>query len=284
MGWVTSVFHSAQLKITWKAINLTVRHAPLCSPALDLANLAVLMSYCSILASNSLLFRSLLSLLNFSMVRISTFVPATHPILDRTCHLNLNDIVFTSSGFALLVKWANNIQLHANAFKIPIHCNTYNHAIFPVYTLLYYLQTFKINLSGLPLFLVNAVCSITLVPLSVVLTCSWLMSVVAASRLTCRNITFHSFQRGSCNQAFHSGVSLSVIKFFGGWRTASVVDYLQMPPALLRVPHRLSEHVYLPQTLINTYALVHILPLTLINNYLVICVICRYDNPLVIWF
>ena len=77
----------------------------------NLANLAVLMSSRSISGSNSLLFRSLLSLLYFSMVRISTFFPATHPTFDRTCHLNLNDIVFMSSGFALLVKWANNILL-----------------------------------------------------------------------------------------------------------------------------------------------------------------------------
>ena len=86
MGWDTSVFHSAQLKLTWKAIDLTVRHAPCCSFALDTADLAILMSSCSILGSKTLLVRSLLSLLYFSMVRISTFLPATHSAFDRTRH------------------------------------------------------------------------------------------------------------------------------------------------------------------------------------------------------
>ena len=242
MGWDDSVFHSAQLKLTWRAIDLTVRHAPVRSLEIDLADLAVLMSSCSILGSRSLLFRSLLSLLFFSMVRISTLLPPTHHAFDRTRHLNFDDIVFTGSGLTLLVKWAKNLQQRANAFKIPILSNA-NRDICPVYALLTYLETFHSNLSGLPLFLVNVGSSAPMVPLSIALARSWLRLVVAASPLAGRYITFHSFLRGSCNQAFRSGASLSDIQFFGGWKSASVLDYLQLAPARLRVAHHLSQHI-----------------------------------------
>ena len=146
--------------------------------------------------------------------------------------------MFTSSGLTLLVKWAKNVQMRADAFKIPILYND-NCKICPVNALV----SFRATLSGLPLFLVNTKSSLSLIPLSVVLARSWLRSVVAASPLAGKYITFHSFQRGSCNQAFRSGASLSDIQFFGGWRSTSILDYLHMPPARLRVAHHLSEHI-----------------------------------------
>ena len=90
------------------------------SLALDPANLAVLKNSCSILGSNTLLSTSLLSLSYVSMVRISTFLSATHSTFDRTHHLNFDDNIP-----ALHVHRLSNGLKHTmlTLFEISILCN-----------------------------------------------------------------------------------------------------------------------------------------------------------------
>ena len=72
------VFSSAPLRQFWKAVDLTVRYFPNSKLPLTLPQLRILLSGSCTLGKFAVVFRALLSLTFFTMVRISSFLPL-HP-------------------------------------------------------------------------------------------------------------------------------------------------------------------------------------------------------------
>ena len=235
-GLPTAVFHSFKVKQMWRAINLTVRYVPSSIHIITARELNSLLISAAVLGSNALIFRALISLLFFSMLRISSCLPPTLTTFDSTRHLNLDDILFTEFGMLIHLKWAKNLQNADSAIKVPIVKNK-NEFLCPVFNIKNYLVSLCFRQPHQPLFLVGSGAT----PLDINTANRWLRLVVCNSPLAGRRVTFYSLRKGSCSAAFKLGAPLADIKIFGAWKSESVLNYLNANPARVRVAETLSK-------------------------------------------
>ena len=235
LGLDTAIFRSPELRQIWRGISLTCRHTPTPSYAIDVRDLRSLVAECGVLGVNAVCFKAFLTLLYFTMVRASSFLPSAGSDFDSSRHLLWEDIHFNSSGLNLSLKWAKNLQTLTTPFVLPIF-NNIDLTICPVHSLkaLAYLEG-----NTRPVFRVVTLGG-TRCLLDLPTARNWLSQVVALTPLSSKFITLHSFRRGSCSAAFKSGAALTDLKLFGGWRSESVLAYLSALPARLRVADHLA--------------------------------------------
>ena len=69
----------------------------------------------------------------------------------------------------------------------------------------------------------------------------FLKYILERSDLTGLGVTLHSFRRGSCTAAFEAGSPIQDWKAYGGWRSDSVLTYLNQLSARKRVAENLSR-------------------------------------------
>ena len=91
-GLSTEFFNSLQVSQLWRAIDLTVRHFPRQVHILSVAQFKVLLQHAALLGTNYRLFKAFLTLLFFSMVRVSTLIPYVSTKFDQSRHMCVNDL------------------------------------------------------------------------------------------------------------------------------------------------------------------------------------------------
>ena len=239
LGLDREMFSSFQVKQMWRAVELTVRYKPTPAPPLDLYDLQVLIEASTILGAHQKCFISLITLLFFTMSRISTFLPRTESPFDSTRNLTVGDVQVTEYGLNIFIKWAKNVQQLRHAFVIPIYrCS--NSVICPVLAFMTYMHVRGPGHLNAPLYVVKKTNLAQPVPLTIFVANRWLRLVLNNSQLHAKQFSFHSFRRGACTTAFASGAPIEDIKYFGNWRSDSVLAYLSETPARRRVARLLS--------------------------------------------
>ena len=136
------------------------------------------------------------------------------------------------------MKWANNFQALTSPFILPILYNI-DLEICPVCSLRSLAYSEGNARLSRPVFKVLTLSGTSRL-LDLCTARDWLYCVVALTPLSSKFITLHSFRRGSCSSAFRSGAALSDLKYFGGWKSDSVLAYLSASPARLRVADHLA--------------------------------------------
>ena len=169
-GLSTEFFNSLQVSQLWRAIDLTVRHFPRQVHILSVAQFKVLLQHAALLGTNHRLFKAFLTLLFFSMVRVSTLIPYVSTKFDQSRHMCVNDLQRTDFGYLVNIKWAKNLQNPKSAYILPILKNS-DTELCPVKALDSYLATLDNSTVNKPLFMVAAK-SKCLSPLSM---SDWLM-------------------------------------------------------------------------------------------------------------
>ena len=238
MGLDTTLFRSPELRQIWRGISLTCRHTPTPSYPIDVTELRFMVVQCGVLGMNAVCFKAFLTLLYFTMVGASSFLPSTGSEFDSSQHLLWEDIHFSPSCLNLSLKWAKNPQTLSTPFVLPIFNNP-DLIICPVHALktLAYLEG-NVTPTG-PVFKVLMLSGATRL-LDLPTARDWLSQVVALTPLLSKFVTLHSFRKGSCSTAFMSGAALSDLKLFGGWRSESVLAYSSALPARLGVADHLA--------------------------------------------
>ena len=240
-GLTTAIFDSLQVSQLWKAINLTVRHFPRQVHILSVAQFKVLLQHTVLLSTNYLLFKAFLALLFFSMVRVSTLIPYSSTTFDKSRHMCVNDLKRTDFGYLVNIKWAKNVQNPKAAYILPILKNS-DPELCPVKALDNYLATFTNSSLNRPLFMVAGKSpNVSVAPLNVRQAYDWLHAICAASPLAGLRVTFYSFRKSACSQAYKLGAQINDLKYFGAWRSAALFRYLDESPAKLRVAKLLSN-------------------------------------------
>ena len=240
-GLTTEIFDSLQVSQLWKAIMLTVRHFPRQVHILSIAQLKILLRHAALLGTNYLLFKAFLTLLFFSMVRVSTLIPYSSTQFDKSRHMCVNDLKRTDFGYMVNIKWAKNVQNPKSAYVLPILENS-DPELCPVKALDNYLETVPNSSLNRPLFMVAGKSPCVLfTPLNVRQAYEWLHAICAASPLAGLRVTFYSFRKSACSQAYRLGAQINDLKYFGAWRSAALFRYLEESPAKLRVAKLLSN-------------------------------------------
>ena len=241
LGLDIAIFKNFQVKQMWRAIDLTVRYTPRMKHSLSVAELRCLMAACVVLGPSNLLFRAFLSILYFTMVRVSSLLPYTIGCFDVTRHVNMSDVVRTQTDLSIRIKWAKNSQNSPGGVLVPLqsHCDP---AVCPILNLNSYLHSCDSQNMFAPLFHHKSRGG-SLVPFTVRLARQWLRLVQRHSVLAGTNLGFHAFRRGACDTAFARGAPIADIKIFGNWSSDAVLNYLKETPAKLRVSKLLASNL-----------------------------------------
>ena len=117
LGVSQSIFKSQPVKFMIKAVDKMVRYFPKKNSGLSLEGLASLCNAAAALGCNVVMFRAFLTLLYFSMLRVSNLLPGFSASFDQSRHLTLNDLERFQFGYTLRVKWAKNLQNAADYFR-----------------------------------------------------------------------------------------------------------------------------------------------------------------------
>ena len=112
------------MKHIWRGILLTCRHTPSPSYAIDVSDLHSIVAECGVLGVNAVCFKAFVTLLYFTMVRASSFMPSKSSGFDSSRKLVWEDVHFNPFGLCLSLKWAKNLQTLTFPFILPILYNT----------------------------------------------------------------------------------------------------------------------------------------------------------------
>ena len=185
------------------------------------------------------MFRAFLTILFYTMVRISSLIPQNSKHFDLTRHTSIADLERTSSGYVFKLKWAKNLQKNSEGFSLPLLFSS-NPAVCPVVALDHYLLNLDYSNSRQPLFQFRQN-STTTVALDIAQANLLLNQLLVANQVLSSKITFHGFRRGAVTSAFDSGSSVLDIGSFGGWKSSALLQYLGKKSARLRVARALSK-------------------------------------------
>ena len=239
LGLPADTLHSFQISQMWRAVDKTVRFFPKPRLILTKSQFQTLLQASVNLGPFTDVFRALLVVIFYGMVRISTLLPYTRNSYDSTKHFSCADVKFTQQGALLRFTWAKNRQAAKDWYTVPVLYAS-NSRFCPVRILQLYVATLHCNSSSQAFFSVGTVEGSRL-PLTARQAYSWLHQVTANSSLAGLPIGFYALRRGACSSAFRSGASLGDLKIFGGWRSDSVLRYLHDAPARDRVAYLLNS-------------------------------------------
>ena len=219
MGWSQAPFRSYLILQMLHALDRTLRYEPRVLYTVTVSDLALLVSSCSILGLNTVMFRAFLTILFYTMVRISSLIPQNSKYFDLTRHTSIADLERTSSGYIFKLKWAKNLQKNSEGFSLPLLFSS-NPAVCPVVALDLDYSNYR-----QPLFQFRQNFT-TAVALDIAQANLLLSQLLVANPMLSSKITFHGFRRGAVTSAFDSGSSVLDIGSFGGWKSSALLQYL----------------------------------------------------------
>ena len=163
------------------------------------------------------IFNPLYLLAFFSFLKLSNILPHTANTFDKTRHLCVADVIFSSSKAVILLKWSKTFQdrVKTTALDIP---SLGASALCPV-------RALREMLDRIPAYQDSALFQIphghTYKPLTDSAARKHLKSVSTLLALP-RFLTFHDFRRGGASWAFSCGVPVQEIQAPGTWRYISL--------------------------------------------------------------
>ena len=170
-------------------------------------------------------FVALYSFCFFSFLRLSNLLPHTANKFDITRHLARGDIIFTSFGAIVIIKWSKTMQNRRDTCTIAIPslgCLK----ICPVTTLKTMFACFP-GTDNDPLFRIYK--KGTMFALTVSTACKHLKQIFSMLEIQ-PLLTFHTFRWAASTWAFQHGVPLEHIQVHGMWKSDAVQTYLRSSP------------------------------------------------------
>ena len=195
------------------------------------------------LGLRGVVFSTLLAVLFYSMVCISTLVPDTRQRFDGTRLLTFGDVRFQGDGTALLqVKWAKNAQHAGQGFAVPLLLVMGCPAC-PIENLRRLFRLWATVEPGRPLFAfpsrkrgTGAVTQGFTINLARV----WFSTLLRAQGVPA-GTQGYTLQRGACSLAFRNGAVESDLQALGGWRSSAVRCYYAASDARRRAAKALAD-------------------------------------------
>ena len=147
------------------------------------------------------------------MARLSSLVPKSDCVLEST--IMIHNLMPTSFGFELRIKWSKTMQNSANGLRIPIVRFGSDSDLCPAVVLSkVILALIPCNPKETPLFswkvAKNGKQCFRFFTVSMAR--SWLAKISQLAGFQQHRLTFHSFRRGACQLAYRKGVELQDIK------------------------------------------------------------------------
>ena len=115
----TSPFQHQQLQYFYKSTEINRPLQPRNHTYIDIDLLTSVISLCDAFP-DSLVYKTLLLVAFFSFLRLSNLLPDTVQSFDPTRQLARGDVLFTSEGATLLIKWSKTLQSRTDIRTIPI--------------------------------------------------------------------------------------------------------------------------------------------------------------------
>ena len=225
-GLPVYLLESVNIKLMLRACSITMDFHPSIRNIITLQILHKIIAACRILGQ-PLLYRSLFLLAFFGFLRISNCVPRSSRAFDPSRQLARGDVILTSPGLQIIVKWTKTIQ-QRNQFKtIPIP-TIVGHPLCPVTAFKTYTVRFPAR-DDQPMFhfLDSRGRKIIVTELHAR---TALATVLRAVNLDPKHYGFHTFRRSGATLAYNMGVPLPAIQQHGTWISNAVWAYIKPTP------------------------------------------------------
>ena len=179
----------------------------------------------------------------FTLLRVSNLAPYQVSQFDPHRQLCRNDVLFTTTGLAVLVKWSKTRQENNFINLIPLS-PVPDSNICPVKAFQSMIKAIPAHTQA-PLFTLQKSC----ITASQLNTC--LRHTLASIDISPASYSMHSFRRGGTTFSIQSGLSLPQLKARGDWRsdafwTYYCPEYKSKVAAANRVAQAASEHTSWP--------------------------------------
>ena len=172
------------------------------------------------------------ALYSFCFLHLSNLLIHTAKQFDITRHLAREDIIFTSSGAIVIIKWSKTMQNRKDACTIAIPSLGLSEICMVTTLKTDNDQLFRIYKKG------------TIFTLKDSIACKYLKQI-SSTLVIQPPLTFHAFRRVASTWVFQHGVSLEHIQAHGTQKSNAVWAYLRTsPPPLLQLL-RLLGNIYL---------------------------------------
>ena len=228
-----SAFDSFVFSLSKRAVLHTVRHSPKRAPPLPPSLLSSLISVSLPLGPQGVAFAALISVAYNSLARLSSLVPDSPSMPDVSRVPLISDLLTTSTGFGINLKWTKTLQASDQAVVLPLIAAPLSPAC-AVTRLSSLLSQLRGAPPTTPLFAWPIASSGGTVYqfFTIRLARSWLSALLTQCASPGDKYSFHSFRRGGATSAFGQGASLDEVKALGTWSSDAALLYI--PQALAR--------------------------------------------------
>ena len=118
-GLCTKAFQDHRISLYFKSLKLNRQFAPKINPTLTVSTLESVIALAKTI-QHQVTFVALYSFCFFSFLRLSNLLPHTPNTFDITRHLARGDIIFTSFGAIVIIKWSKTMQDRKDTCTIAI--------------------------------------------------------------------------------------------------------------------------------------------------------------------
>ena len=188
---------------------------------------------------SALVYQTLLLVAYFSFLRLSNLLPHTVANFNPTRQLARGDLLFSSEGVTLLIKWSKTLQSRSDIRTTPrpLLKNSPLCAVTALHTLL---ATYPGSSNDL-VFCISRPHALVLLTYSFAR--KFFNKLSDILRISPK-LTFHDFRRSGATWAFHHGVPLQQIMHHGTWKSDAIWSYIQnVPTASSSVSQSFQQHL-----------------------------------------
>ena len=224
-GLCTKAFQDHRISLYFKSLKFNRQFAPQTNQTLTVSTLESVIALAKT-TQHQVTFVALYSFFFFSFLRLSNLLPHTPNTFDITRHLARGDIIFTSFGAIVIIKWSKTMQNRKDTCTIAIP-SLGRSEICPVNAL----KTMFACLPGTdndPLFRIYK--KGTVLPLTDSTARKHLKQISSMLEIQ-PPLTFHAFRRAASTWAFQHGIALEHIQAHGTWKSDAVWAYLRSSPS-----------------------------------------------------
>ena len=212
----TTPFRDNRIPLFIKSIKINISFQPSAKIIIDESMLHSICKVCSHLPFPAV-FKVLYLLAYFSFLRLSSILPHSLAIFDKTRHLCVGDIIFSQQNAVAVVKWTKTLQDRCKVASVSLP-NLGASLLCPIAALKKMLD-FESTNNDEPLFQISQQ-SVT-VPLTDSYARKHLKKISQWFKLP-KSITFHDFRRAGATWAFRHGVPIQDIQTQGTWSSSCV--------------------------------------------------------------
>ena len=220
------LLESVNVKLMLRACSITMDFSPSVKNVFTIPILHKIIAACTVLRQ-PLLYRSLFLLAFIGFLRISNCVPRSSKSFDKSRQLARGDVILTSPGLQVIVKWSKTIQACNNFKTIPIP-TIVGHPLCPVKAFKTYIERFPARDDHPMFYFCDSRGHRVIVTEKHARTA--LATVLRAINLPPKDYGFITFRRSGATLAYKMDVPLTAIQQHGTWLSNAVWAYIQPTP------------------------------------------------------